>query len=256
MNVINKDSLKILNNHLNYKKNPFDHIVIDNFLKQKYIDKLVNYSQKLKLSNCTDKRLPPNEETQYKYAYNDIDNFPDEIKYIFNDLLSKDFCLILENFTNIKNIITDNNKLKGAGIHKITKNGFLNLHTDFNNYNDNKYGSLDRRINIIIYLNPDWKEEYMGHLWLCNKDPKEVKKKILPIVNRCVIFNTTNKSIHGHPQRLKVPDDKMHRNSIALYYYTKNSNTNKCFENDLFHGTIYYKTNTFKRNQKLLNIFE
>jgi len=85
---------------------------------------------------------------------------------------------------------------KGTDFHKITNNGFLNLHTDFNNYKDTNLGSLDRRINMLIYLNPNWKEEYKGHLWLCNKDTKIIGKKILQILNRCVIFSTTNTSIH------------------------------------------------------------
>ena len=162
-------------------------------------------------------------------------------------MTSNNFIEILEKLVNINGIIRDNYNLEGAGFHKITNNGFLNLHTDFNNYNDIKYGSLDRRINLLIYLNPNWKEEYNGHLWICNKDTKKIIKKVLPISNKCVIFNTTNKSIHGHPNKLNVPSENIQRDSIALYYYTKNDNNNgTCFENDKFHSTIYYKTNDYK----------
>jgi Rps23 Pro-64 3,4-dihydroxylase Tpa1-like proline 4-hydroxylase len=116
------------------------------------------------------------------------------------------------------------------------------MHTDFNNYEDPELGSLDRRINILIYLNPNWKEEFGGELYLANK--KKIVHKILPIANRCVIFSTTNKSLHGHPIPLNCKTDT--RDSLALYYYTKNINGKTCFEGDKFHSTIYYDHKIFK----------
>ena len=244
--LINKNSLDILNNPKKYKQAPYDHIVIDNFFNEEYINELVKYSKKLKLKDSSKVKLPPNKDTQYKYAYDNIDEFPKVIRKIFKSLVSAEFCKKLEEFTGIKNFISNNEKLKGGGFHKITNKGFLNLHTDFNNYQDNLFGSLDRRINLLVYLNPNWKEEYGGHLWICDKNKKTVCKKILPIMNRCVIFSTTNKSIHGHPERLNVPNNDIHRDSIAIYYYTKNKNKEKCFEGDKFHSTIYYNKNKFK----------
>jgi Rps23 Pro-64 3,4-dihydroxylase Tpa1-like proline 4-hydroxylase len=67
-------------------------------------------------------------------------------------------------------------------------------------------------------------------------------KRIHPIFNRCVIFNTTKKSVHGHPEALCVPDDDLHRRSIAVYYYTKNYNKELDFEGDPAHSTIWHKT--------------
>ena len=224
--------------------NPFPHIILDDFLPKQILVKLVEYSKSLKLENCCNNRLPPNKNTQYKYAYQNFLEYPNEIKMVFNYLNSDSFISKLEKLTGISNIISNNTSLEGGGFHKITNNGFLNLHTDFNNYADKNLGSLDRRINILIYLNPGWKEEYKGHLWLCNKNTKKIEKKILPILNRCVIFNTTNESIHGHPERLNIPET-ITRDSLALYYYTRESNNNLDFEGDKYHSTIYYNTNDF-----------
>lgn len=231
--------------HSNYtNQKPFPHVVIDNFLNNDTIKLMMKFSKSLKLENCDNNRLPPNNNTQYKYAYDNFNSFPNEIKELFTFLNSKEFIAKLKKLTGISDCIIGNTELKGAGFHKITNKGFLNLHTDFNNYNDAITGSLDRRINLLLYLNPEWKEEYKGHLWLCNKDGKKIEKKILPILNRCVIFSTTNKSIHGHPERLNVPEG-ITRDSIATYYYTKNTRKNVCFEGDKFHSTIYYKTPDF-----------
>ena len=122
---------------------------------------------------------------------------------MFKELNSIEFIKAIEKLTGIDNIIKENTTLRGAGIHIIENKGYLQLHTDFNSYVD-KGVKLDRRINLLIYMNPEWKPEYNGDLCLCDKEKNVCVKKIMPILNRCVIFNTTNKSVHGHPTPLKV----------------------------------------------------
>jgi hypothetical protein len=78
---------------------------------------------------------------------------------------------------------------------------------------------LERRINVLIYLNDDWSEEYGGQLELWDRDMKECLKSVVPEANRCVIFNTTSTSNHGNPAKVDHPDGRS-RKSIALYYYT------------------------------------
>jgi len=239
---LNPESIYSLE-HSNYKdQKPFPHVVIDNFLNNDTIKLVTKFSKSLKLENC-------NYKSENKYGYNNINSYPDEIKELIIFLNSKEFIEKVEKLTGIPDCIIGNTTLKGGGFHKITNTGFLGLHTDFNNtcegiYKYDAIDSLDRRINLLLYLNPEWKEEYKGHLWLCNKDEKKIEKKILPILNRCVIFSTTNKAIHGHPERLNVPEG-ITRDSIASYYYTKNTGKNVCFEGDNFHSTIYYKTSDF-----------
>jgi Rps23 Pro-64 3,4-dihydroxylase Tpa1-like proline 4-hydroxylase len=155
------------------------------------------------------------------------------------ELNSPEFINYLENMTGITDIIANDTTLLGGGIHRIKNGGFLKLHTDFNSYHHKHYGKLDRRINLLIYMNPHWKEEYNGALLLCDKQNGTCAKNILPILNRCVIFNTSNKSIHGHPERLNVPGN-IYRQSIAVYYYTKNDNDQLDFEGDPEHSTIWY----------------
>jgi Rps23 Pro-64 3,4-dihydroxylase Tpa1-like proline 4-hydroxylase len=254
---LNLESINRLELNAEYKdNNPYPHIVIDNFLNEDVAKELVSYAKSLKLANCTSARASkrwaykpnqkkPKTHTGNKYGYSKIENFPENIQSILKSLTSNDFVKKLEHLTGINDLISNNVALAGAGFHKILNHGFLNLHTDFNNYTDKNLGSLDRRINLLVYLNPDWKEEYGGHLWLCNKKTKKIGNKVLPILNRCVIFSTTNKSIHGHPESLSVPKH-VTRDSLALYYYTKNNNNNKRdFENDKFRATVFYKTQDF-----------
>jgi hypothetical protein len=121
----------------------------------------------------------------------------------------------LEELTGIKGLIPDPH-YEGGGLHQILPKGFLKIHADFNWHNRLK---LHRRINMLIYLNKDWKEEFGGHLELWDKDMQACREKILPTFGKVVVFNTTDFAYHGHPNPLACPPDRT-RKSIALYYYS------------------------------------
>lgn len=107
----------------------------------------------------------------------------------------------------------------GGGLHQIENGGKLGIHSDFGLHTINGE-TVYRRINVLLYLNEDWKEEYNGHLLLLDKNTKEVVKSILPKFNTMVVFNTNSDSFHGHPVPLNTPNG-ITRKSLALYYYTK-----------------------------------
>jgi Rps23 Pro-64 3,4-dihydroxylase Tpa1-like proline 4-hydroxylase len=153
-----------------------------------------------------------------KYAFNS--NFNKNLQELFNELNSDEFISILEHKTGIDKIIRNNLQLKGAGVHKVLNDGFLCMHTDFEGYHDERCGLLDRRLNLLLYMNKDWKDEYNGKLCLYDKTLNKITKKITPILNRCVIFFTPD-NLHGHPEPLKIPTN-ISRQSITTYYYTKN----------------------------------
>lgn len=102
--------------------------------------------------------------------------------------------------------------LHGGGLHQHGQGGKLNVHLD---YNIHPKLNLQRRLNIIVYLTPDWNEEWGGHLGLYDSKLKLVKK-IAPQFNRAVIFDTRG-SWHGLPDAIKCPVN-VTRNSIAMYY--------------------------------------
>lgn len=234
--MIRRESLDILNN--GYKEiYPFPHIVIDNFLEVDFLQKILGDSKLLNSKDAYYKNNIPSPLEYNKFAFKE--NLGKNISELFKYLVSKDFIDHIEKLTNIKGIISEDLTLAGAGLHRIYNKGYLAIHTDFNTYNHNNLGKLDRRINLLLYLNPIWKESYKGDLWLCNN--RVPIKKILPILNRCVIFNTTHKSYHGHPERLCVPNNNIYRESLALYYYTKNINDPFDFEGEKQHnGAIAY----------------
>jgi hypothetical protein len=121
----------------------------------------------------------------------------------------------LEELTGISGLLPDTG-FGGGGLHQIVRGGFLKIHADFNWHPRLK---LDRRLNMLIYLNKDWREEYGGHLELWSRDLKHLERSILPIFNRTVVFATTDFSYHGHPRPLSCPEGRT-RKSVSLYYYS------------------------------------
>lgn len=221
-----------------YETTPFEHCVIDNFITPALADKAYQDIMSLNPNNANSKFVNKESKHEYnKFGFSNIDNLPVYLRFIFRELTSKEFTITLENLTGIKDLIYDDYSLLGAGIHLIKSGGMLDMHTDFNTYENSKYGKLDRRINLLIYMNKDWEEHYTGDLLLRGQD--QSIQRIKPLFNRAVIFNTTNKSIHGHPEILNTPDNVM-RKSIALYYYTRNNKGDVDFEGDKPHTTLWH----------------
>jgi Rps23 Pro-64 3,4-dihydroxylase Tpa1-like proline 4-hydroxylase len=222
-----------------YENYPYPHTIIENFLNEDKISEVLCEINKLKDEDADHTFLDPKNPFEYrKIAFSK--NYGDLLKKLFVELNSVLFITFLENLTGIQNLIVNDITLAGAGIHRIKKNGYLQLHTDFNFY-DHQGTNLDRRINLLIYMNPDWKPEYKGALLMADKEKQMIVKQIFPILNRCLIFNTSNKSIHGHPEPLDVPEH-ICRQSIAVYYYTKNQNGKVDFEGDAKHTTLWHSS--------------
>lgn len=120
----------------------------------------------------------------------------------------------IEALTGYKGLLPDP-YFAGGGLHETAAGGLLGIHADFQ---VNEPLQLYRRVNMLVYLNPDWKPEYGGNLELWDRQMQACQQRVAPLFNRCVIFNTDADSFHGHPDPLTTPDG-ITRRSIALYYY-------------------------------------
>ncbi len=217
-----------------WEVSPFGHVIIDNFLNNEYIETMLKEMDMLTTDKSYYYGNERIENTKRAFKTN-LGSFTDSL---FKELCSDEFINQIEKISGIYDIICNNTNLEGAGIHKVYNNGFLCMHKDFNNTNDLEYGLIDRRINLLLYMNPDWKEEYGGQLCLYDSNKGKITKKILPLLNRCVIFNTTD-AIHGHPHPMKLPEG-ICRQSLALYYYTKNTTGKAVNGNELLPVQWYH----------------
>ena len=197
---------------------PFKHIVLDDFLPELYAESLLRNFPSPSSDVWFDWRERETVHQSRKQGAGHASRMTNLSPYIHNVLQafnSYPFLNFLEKLTGIQKILPDP-YFHGGGVHQILPEGKLAIHTDFN---DHHRLNLYRCINVLFYLNKDWKETYNGNLELWAGDLSKCEKSILPIFNRLVIFNTNKKSFHGHPKPLKTPNG-ITRKSLALYYYT------------------------------------
>jgi Rps23 Pro-64 3,4-dihydroxylase Tpa1-like proline 4-hydroxylase len=200
---------------------PFHHIVLDNFLDSSFLHQVLQEIVQMPEDKWFDPKFGyiNNEPDSYvqskKIALTNVEIMQPLSKQIMEMFHSPSFIQFLENITDIHDLETDPYSF-GAGIHRIKKDGHLSIHADFNIH---PMTSKYRRINALLYLNQDWKEEYNGSLELWNKDMSSCVHSIPPIFNRLVIFRITDDAFHGHPAPWKAPEG-IDRLSFAFYYYT------------------------------------
>ena len=206
------------NHNLYLSGQPYRHIVLENFLPEKIaeqaLDDFPNPSSEIWMDWKTRDTVHQPKKQGIGHASRLTDVSP-RLLNLLNSFNSYPFLNFLEKLTGIEKLLPDP-YFHGGGLHQILNGGKLFVHTDFN---DLKSLNLYRRINVLFYLNKDWKLEYNGELELWDKGCHECIKSISPIFNKLVVFETNKESFHGHPQPLNTPDD-ITRKSIALYYYT------------------------------------
>jgi Rps23 Pro-64 3,4-dihydroxylase Tpa1-like proline 4-hydroxylase len=190
---------------------PFPNTWFDNFLPEEAASAALRdfpEPKQLRWSEFADKN-------QVKLAFDAAEKLPGSIREILYFFNSRPMLEFLEELTGIQGLIPDP-YFVGGGLHQIKPGGFLEVHADFNHHNKL---NLERRLNVLLYLNQDWKDEYGGHFELWNKDMTAPVHRILPLFNRMAMFSTTSTSWHGNPTPVACPPDRT-RKSIAVYYYT------------------------------------
>lgn len=218
-------------------KEPFRYLVIENFLDHESAERVLkNYPkvEKRKWNGTT----YLDQKNKFQLTEFEKGSVLDEV---FIELNSRSFLSWLERLTEIEESLIADPNLFGGGLHQSINGAFLNVHVDYNIHPETKF---HRRLNVLVYMNKDWKEEYEGHLelWNLTDGKKELLEKVTPLFNRCVIFETNEISYHGHPTPLNTPPE-INRKSLATYYYTKDRPLDEIAHE---HNTVYVNTAGFK----------
>lgn len=150
-----------------------------------------------------------------KLGYSNLLRLAQPIRALMQELNSAPFLAYLEKLTGIAYLLPDPT-LTGGGVHQYLPGAVLRVHADFNRLGGYE---LDRRLNLLIYLNEDWQAGWGGDLELWDKEMRGCVERVQPLANTCVVFSTTSDSFHGMPDPLACPDG-VTRKSLALYYYT------------------------------------
>jgi hypothetical protein len=227
---------------------PCPHIVLDDFISEASIDRILaafpspdpeQTRVKWRAMEANTAEGKPAQRGKLDFSTRETGGLSNEyfveptIRQLFWELNSSTFIRFLETLTGIPNLLPDPH-MQGGGIHQTARGGLLRIHADFNKH---PIFDLDRRLNFLLYLNRDWKEEYGGHIELWARDMSRREKRVLPIAGRVLIFSTLSDSYHGHPEPLNCPED-MRRKSVAMYYY---SNGRPAEEQRPKHATLWPK---------------
>ncbi|MBB6610292.1 2OG-Fe(II) oxygenase [Pontibacter sp. Tf4] len=236
MHYINLDFLKQQLSALTEKyraQQPFRFVVIDGFLKPDAAATLLE-AYPATTDGVWDNTTYIDQQNKFQKTRFEKGDVFDQV---FGELNSETFLDWLQQLTGIEEPLIADESLFGGGLHQSTNGAFLNVHVDYNVHPATKYY---RRLNVLVYLNKNWEENYGGYLelWALTEGHNRLMTSIAPSFNRCVIFETNEISYHGHPKKLNVPDG-VTRKSLATYYYTL---TRPVAEQAPEHNTIFVNT--------------
>lgn len=188
---------------------PFEHIVIDDFIDRAVLRAVLDEFPDSEGHSCFVR-----DQERYKYQFRPDQCAGPVTRMLFAELNSRAFLGFLSQMTGIPGLIPDP-YYAGAGLHEVKRGGHLGIHADFPQHAEM---AVERRLNLLIYLNEDWHPEFGGSLELWDRRLRKAEQKILPVFGRAVVFSTRRDTFHGHPDPLTCPEDRSRR-SLATYYY-------------------------------------
>jgi len=219
---------------------PFPYTYIDNLFPPGVAESVAaEVPEQMLPSGCVAGAAACYRRTGVHYRKSEIhyDAMGPSTRQLFATLRSAPFVRFLESLSGVRGLIPDPG-YEGSGVHVTGDGGVLAVHHDFNwmlcavargaagsaAYEDctrpsgrtggggrgAKSGAdgsagkvrLHRRVNVFVYLNHDWRDEYGGHLELWSRNLSSCGARILPRLGRFAVFSSTDFSFHGHPTPL------------------------------------------------------
>lgn len=214
---------------------PFKHLVVDNFLPDELAQLCLENFPDIDdavWEHENDSDIEVKSRTTWKSEFDIPEKIIEAVRILNSSLILKS----LSEVFNIPKLVADS-YFTGGGLNVTRKGGLLDVHVD-GNYHDAT--GLYRRMNALIYLNPGWKEEWGGEFGLYNQDGSQLIKKVAPIFNRLVVFDSHDYSFHGLPEPINFPEDT-NRKSIILYFYTKEPRPTSQIAIDEPHSALWVK---------------
>ena len=137
-----------------------------------------------------------------KFGHTDVHHWGPTLQALRDELSSERFVSFVSEVTGIPDLHADD-VMDGGGLHRSLPGGFLNMHSDFSAHHSKP--GWRRRVNLLLYLNPEWQPEWGGALELWSKDMQRCVTRVEPKANRILLFTTDADSFHGHPEPLRFP---------------------------------------------------
>jgi hypothetical protein len=192
---------------------PFPYFAIDGFLKPQFASQVASAYPDFESARAIGTAFNAVNE-RLKIQITDDSTFPPPVRQLSDALASRPWLDALTYITGIETLLADPD-LAGGGMHVTGPGGRLDVHVDFN-YNADR--DWHRRLNVLLYLNPVWQDEWGGRIELWDDQVTTCARSFAPVLNRCVVFETSERSYHGVTP-VRSPHPTL-RQSFAAYYYT------------------------------------
>ena len=189
---------------------PFPHVVLEDFADRDVLRGLLE-----EWPASGEKVAYDRAQERLKYEWQPAQLRSPRLRAFLAELNAEPMLRFIEALTGIEKLVADP-YYAGGGLHETRAGGHLGVHADFNVHTGL---NLLRRVNLLIYLNDDWRPEWNGNLELWSRDMTQRRVSAAPAMGNAVIFNTDLDSFHGVPDPVACPPDRSRR-SIAMYYYT------------------------------------
>jgi Rps23 Pro-64 3,4-dihydroxylase Tpa1-like proline 4-hydroxylase len=192
----------------------FPHFCVDGFLDEAFANDVLGSFPTYQHARAIGQTFEAVNE-KHKIQITDSSKFDAPILRLHRMLASDAFVKKMSYISGIPDLVADP-ALSGGGIHETNHGGRLDVHVDFN---FNEALGLYRRLNVLVYFNKDWREEFGGYLDLWDRDVHTCLGRIAPAFNRAAGFATSDISWHGVTP-VNCPAGQF-RKSFAVYYYSK-----------------------------------
>jgi Rps23 Pro-64 3,4-dihydroxylase Tpa1-like proline 4-hydroxylase len=242
------EKLKAARPGVEFFTEPYKHIVIDNFFDKELADLVMETFPKPDAPDW-ERTNDVDIEVKQRTTWQSEMDIPDGMVYAIRILNSSMFLQAMAEVIGIQKIIPDP-YFTGGGLNVSMRGGLLDVHVD-GNYHDAT--GLNRRLNAIVYLNPTWQPEWGGEFGIYDSTGENCVKKVAPLFNRLVIFDSHDYSFHGLPDPINFPEGEP-RKSIILYYYTKDARPGDQIAVQQPHSALWKKRDLLdKRGNKTRN---
>jgi 2OG-Fe(II) oxygenase superfamily len=212
---------------------PFPHAIINDFFADDFARALTESFPAFEAGNA----MGDDGKLGGKSTFDRIHKIGPPFLALHELIQSSAFLDVIQKMTGINDLLFDPFYL-GGGTHENRDGMGLDAHVDFNYHGSERW---HRRLNLIVYLNTEWDAAWGGALEL-RRDPHArtvTDVSVVPLFNRAVIFETSERSWHGF-SRINLPESKKYltRKSIALYFYTQDRPQHEIVGR---HSTVYVK---------------
>lgn len=201
---------------------PFPYVVVDDFLDPDMALALSKNFPAIESMDVNYKGL-----NERKGEHSNFETLSEDFKILKDKLNSHSFIQQMETITGFTDLFTIDDRY-GRGLHQGGNNSFLDTHID---YNLHPLLKKQRRLNLIIFLNEEWEEDWGGSLQFSNASLTKCIASLTPRFNRAVIFICNSISYHGYNQ-IQCPAT-LSRKSFYTYYFTEPE------KNLIFHDTVF-----------------